>query len=271
MNFDKLKKNESNTLLGCPGNKKNEYNKYLKDIILNNINKNNIFVEPFTGSSIISYNLYMTNDIKCHINDIDHFRIEFYKKCKDLNYMNEINKQLLNIKNQEDYDKLVDKKKINSEYQSYIFSRLYHSYRYGLYDPDKKIKLLNLNWNKFLNNCIDITNQDWKIIMEKYKDDNNAFIYLDPPYLNSFNSFYINYDNNKKDKKDNTIIYIDILNYLKICKCKILMSINKNGITSYLYKDFIKDSYNYSYNFTHKSKELNYKNKDDILIITNFV
>ena len=56
MNFDKLKKNESNTLLSCPGNKKNEYNKYLKDIILNNINKDDIFVEPFTGSSIISYN-----------------------------------------------------------------------------------------------------------------------------------------------------------------------------------------------------------------------
>ena len=38
MNFDKLKKDKKNVLLCCCGNKYNEYNKYLKDIILNNIN-----------------------------------------------------------------------------------------------------------------------------------------------------------------------------------------------------------------------------------------
>ena len=31
--------------------------------------------------------------------------------------------------------------------------------------------------------------------MEEYKDNEKAFIYLDPPYVNSYNENYKNYDN----------------------------------------------------------------------------
>lgn len=277
MNYEKLKKDKNNILLGSMGNKKNEYNKYLKNIILDNINKDTFFIEPFTGSAVISYNLYMTNNINCMINDIDHFRIKFYNDCRDINYMNEINNNLLNIKNKDDFNKYVDKKLINKDYNSYIYSKLINSFRYGLYDDKRKIKLLNLHWNKFLNNCI-ITNNDWRFVMDKYKDVENCMIYLDPPYLNSHNAYYINFDNKYDDKNkkiDNTLIYIDILNYLNISKCKILMSINDNAITRYLYKDYIKNSYNINYNYTHINNENNNdennKNNDNILIISNFL
>ena len=275
MNYEKLKKDKNNILLGSMGNKKNEYNKYLKKIILDNINKDTFFIEPFCGSAVISYNLYMTNNINCMINDIDHFRIKFYNDCKDINYMNTINNNLSNIKNKDDFNKYVDKKLMNKDYNSYIYSKLITSFRYGMYHDKMKIKLLNMCWNDFLNNCI-ITNNDWRFVMDKYKDVENCIIYLDPPYLNSHNAYYINYDDKYDDnnkKIDNTLIYIDILNYLNISKCKILMSINDNAITRYLYKDYIKNSYNINYNYSHINKEDNKtnKNNDNILIISNFL
>ena len=42
--------------------------------------------------------------------------------------------------------------------------------------------------------------------MEEYKDNEKAFIYLDPPYLNSFNK---NYKNSKNSKIDDENIIID--------------------------------------------------------------
>ena len=44
-------------------------------------------------------------------------------------------------------------------------------------------------WIDFFN-ISKITYHDWKEIMEEYKDNEKAFIYLDPPYLNSFNNNY---------------------------------------------------------------------------------
>ena len=74
--------------------------------------------------------------------------------------------------------------------------------------------------------------------MEKYKDDEKAFIYLDPPYLNSFNRNYDQYKTSIDNDNiiiDNLKIYIDIIYYLKNSKHKILFSINNNAITKYLF------------------------------------
>ncbi len=35
-----------------------------------------------------------------------------------------------------------------------------------------------------------------------------------------------------------------MLEFLKECKCKVLFSINNCALTKYIYKDFIKDTYN---------------------------
>jgi site-specific DNA-adenine methylase len=108
-----------------------------------------------------------------------------------------------------------------------------------------------------------------------YKDNENGFIYIDPPYLDSYNASYNSYSNKQIDDEnnviDNTNIYIDLLEYLKNCKCKILFSINENAITKYIYKDYIKKVYNRQYESTqiNKNKEKS-KNKQDVLIICNF-
>ena len=110
--------------------------------------------------------------------------------------------------------------------------------------------------------------------MEKYKDNEDAFIYLDPPYLESYNAGYNKYE--KSIETDGTIIantkiYIDILNYLKNSKCKILFSINKYYITEHIYKDYINKSYNKNYAFTIlNSDKKTIKKNTNILIIANF-
>ena len=66
--------------LGCMGNKKNEL-KLLLPIIEPQITTSTIFVEPFCGSSIVSFNVFkkINKNIEFHINDLDPLRIKFYK------------------------------------------------------------------------------------------------------------------------------------------------------------------------------------------------
>ena len=114
--------------------------------------------------------------------------------------------------------------------------------------------------------------------MEEYKDNEKAFIYLDPPYLNSFNGNYDQYNTSIDENNkiiDNTKIYLDILDYLEISKCKILFSINNNALTNYLYKDYVKEDYSSFYSSTQirkddKNIKTNSKNKENILLISNF-
>ena len=72
--------------------------------------------------------------------------------------------------------------------------------------------------------------------------------------------------------RDNTEMYIILLNFLKNAKCKVLFSINDCAITRYLYKDFIKDTYNKQYQYSQINiKDVKQKKKNtNILIITNF-
>jgi hypothetical protein len=69
-------------------------------------------------------------------------------------------------------------------------------------------------------------------------------------------------------------MYIKLLDILKNWKCKILFSINDCALTNYLYKDFIKESYNHIDKPTYVNiKDLNEnvnKKYTNILIISNF-
>ena len=128
-----------------------------------------------------------------------------------------------------------------------------------------------------------ITNNDFIEVMEEYKENENAFLYLDPTYMDSFNGGYNCYHtknyNNDLTIKDNTYMYIYLLEFLKVCKCKILFSINSNSLTRYLYKDYIKENYKHVYQSSHinieglsldeKGNKIRKKNTN-VLIISNF-
>ena len=261
------------TPLGCMGSKKNEL-KYLLPIIKENINEDTIFIEPFCGSCIVSYNVFKLNVVKgFHINDRDEIRMKFYNNMTDETEREKLYKIEDDIieKGEEEYFKYVDKNKLKTDYISYVIGRRIHKFRYGLFPIATKITSTKIsdNWLEFLTTA-NKTTDDWKVIMEKYKDNKNAFIYLDPPYLESYNANYCKYEKSIETDGtiiDNTKIYIDILNYLKNAKCKILFSINKNAITEHTYKDFINNTYNKKYSNTYTN---NNKKNTDILIITNF-
>lgn len=267
--------------LGCFGNKQKEYKKFLREIIIKELNNDSIFIEPFCGSAVVSFNIYKESLCKnFHINDIEDHRINFYNCIKKddssipllYDFMRDVYK-----KGQEEYKKYINNDNKDT-YLYYIMSRVISSFRYGMYPTTKKINITNpsQNWTNFFK-CSTITNYDWKEIMNEYKDDENAFIYLDPPYMDSCNYDYGKYNKIKKENQynqdflicDNTKIFIDILDYLKNSKCKILFSINSNAITNYIYKDFIKNEYLKKYDNTNKNIEC-HKNKENILIVSNF-
>jgi hypothetical protein len=68
---------------------------------------------------------------------------------------------------------------------------------------------------------------------------------------------------------DNTQIYIHLLDILKY-KCKVLFSINDCAITRYIYKDYIKNTYNHIYQTSHMQNITDKKKKNtNVLIISN--
>ena len=60
---------------------------------------------------------------------------------------------------------------------------------------------------------------NYRDIFEQYEFNDKAFLFLDPPYLLSENSTYIQQD----DEKDMTSILIDIFEFLKTCTCKVML------------------------------------------------
>ena len=265
--------------LGCIGNKKNEL-KILLPIIKKQITNDSIFVEPFCGSCIVSFNVLQTNtNVKIHVNDLDNLRIQFYKNMIDDNErkkLYELEQEVLE-KGIDFYNEIVKGNK--NDYLKYVVSKRIHTFRYGIFPLNKKIilKQISNNWINFFK-CSKLTNKDYKEIFDEYRDNEHAFLYLDPPYRDSFNAGYNTYSKASHDEDlkiiDNTQIYLDFLDFLDNAKCKILFSINDCALTRYLYKDYIKETYNHKYSNSYK----NIKNKNDsktrkhtnILIITNF-
>ena len=272
-------KNLDTIPLGCMGNKKNEL-KLLLPIIEPQITKDTIFVEPFCGSSIVSFNVFkkINKDIEFHINDLDQTRIKFYKNMtveKERDELYKIEKEIVE-KGAEFYYNIV---RGNDDYLKYVISKRIHNFRNGLFPTNKKIIIREIsdNWKEYFNKAI-ITNQDYLNILDKYKDNENAFLYLDPPYMDSFNAGYGTYQNKTHDEDlkiiDNTEMYIKFLDLLKNGKCKILFSINDCVLTNYLYKDYIKETYKHKYQTTYLNIEnLNIgktKKNTNVLVISNF-
>ena len=170
-------------------------------------------------------------------------------------------------------------RKGDDEFLKYIISRRIHAFRNGLYPTTKKIILrpISDNWLKFLNDT-KITNKDYKEIFNEYKDNDKAFLYLDPPYMDSYNAGYNSFQGATHDKDlkiiDNTQMYVDLLDILENGKCKVLFSINDCAITRFLYKSFIKETYNHMYATTHLNilnlNDKKTKKHTEVLIISNF-
>jgi site-specific DNA-adenine methylase len=239
-----------------------------------------ISVELFGGSGYNSLYLFSKNNkIKSIINDNDEKLINFFneiKKNSDL-IIDEYN-YLIDIQpTKEDFLKLkteFDENKSDNARRAilYLFFSKYHGMRKYLYPTNRKINKINKkNYDVFLEwlKNTEFIYGDYKDIYTKISQDKEKqyFIFLDPPYLSSFNSYYSSYRKGTSETKekiiiDNTEMYIDILKYLETSEKKILLIINKFAITEYIYKKYVKGEYNKTYQITKK--------KTQHLIINNY-
>ena len=91
------------------------------------------------------------------------------------------------------------------------------------------------------------------MIFNKYNDENN-FIFLDPPYPETIDPYNkLNFTNED---------HIRLNKCFKNTKCKCLMIINKHPLIEELYKDYIKNEY--------ENKYLLFNKKNTHLIIKNY-
>lgn len=205
------------------------------------------------------------NKIKCHVNDIDHELINFFNTLKTHTnkVINDFN-NLLSFKNEKEYYKIIDlykSKKGNKIERAvlFLFNNKVRGVREGLFPIGKKQNKIKMEDHKIFFEWIQkttFTNYDYEIILRKYKNNKNVFMFLDPPYFSSFNSYYIGF-NVKTTTKDNTIIdntkmLIDIYDYMETSKSYNMLIINKNAITSHIYKKFIVDEYDKIYQMSKK-------------------
>jgi site-specific DNA-adenine methylase len=268
--------NKSDIFIPWYGNKTSEIYK-IEPYFPANYNR---VVEAFGGSGAISNYLYnKNNDIKCHINDNDWGLIILYRQLKKdpLAVINHYNFLKNSYTTKDEYINIIKKYKYqlaNKDKQNLgslilfflkVFNRVSGLCPLG-YTTFNDLDINNYNYffnflNKAKHTCC-----DYSKIFKKYKNDENAFLFLDPPYLYSYNATYKSYSgantNNNNELLDNTGVFIDILNLLKNAKCKIMLIINDNKLVRFLYNDYIKGSYDKLYQTV--------KSKSKHLIITNY-
>ena len=178
------------------GNKRNEFKLFYDELYLNTEIKN--IVEPFCGSSAMSFNLWLDygDAFDYYLNDIDPLLISIYSL-----FMNEsieeivkkVNKIKDTITNKEDFTTFY-KKKEKTIYE-YIISQKYYNMRPGLYNSKMHNKPYSLTKKQLLfiefikNDKVHITNHDWEKVFNNHNNE-KSLILFDPPYLDSCNEFY---------------------------------------------------------------------------------
>ena len=230
--------------------------KFFKQYLPPNIKKT---VEPFCGGGAVSLYLYnINNNIDCFLNDTDTCLINYFldMKTKAQNIVDKVN-NFTDTMTKETFMAEIKKFKTSNysdedrSYYYYFYNKI-HGIRIGMY-PCRTAGKINLEkfqpYLSWVKKAV-FSNDDFNVTLNKFKDDEDAFVFLDPPYMDAHNSNYSLYNKPKIDivddgikKKrmivDNTKIFIDILKFIETAKCKVMLIINKNGITSYIYRDGI--------------------------------
>eukprot|EP01095_Lingulamoeba_sp_RSL-Kostka_P007445 TRINITY_DN2374_c0_g1_i14.p1 TRINITY_DN2374_c0_g1~~TRINITY_DN2374_c0_g1_i14.p1 ORF type:complete len:252 (-),score=22.65 TRINITY_DN2374_c0_g1_i14:156-911(-) len=228
------------------GNKRNE-----ADIILSYVDmkKYDTIVEPLCGSFALSIYCYDTLklDYNYVLNDIDPNLCDFLKDVKingSDKYFKFCQKNLVGLTKKK-FNNIIKKREENL--LNWFFYRKVFGIGCGRF-PNQKLRALKLKkhfvTDKFLNrkNTI-IYNKDYTDILNMYKDKPNVLIYLDPPYVNSYNARY----RNKNNGTDETYYLVEIKKFMEKAKCKVLLSINSNELIKYFFKEFNIQEYDKKY------------------------
>ena len=161
------------------GNKQTDI-KYFEHLLpFKNINT---IIEPFAGTFAVIRNCYYDKKYKRIINDNDKEWIKLLKYIKNKpSYINNLLAKLTTIKNKNDFLNYIKNNPLSDILKKTLLIR-------GMYKMKKNINNIN-ELHKLLKKS-SITNQDACKVLQKYKNNKNAFIFCDPPYLDSNNIDY---------------------------------------------------------------------------------
>ena len=188
--------NKNHFVFGFFGNKREEVHK-IYDTIKDKINDIKYIVEPYAGSAAVSYYISTLHPKKFTyiLNDNDNMLIELYKIMKNKKKSDIFLKKINNILNDDTMNKakymdIVRQKNI----YSWFISHKVFSIRPGLY-PAKGYKYKEILFDAPIINFLRTENViikkgDATKIYIKYSQNKDAFIFMDPPYMQSCNDFY---------------------------------------------------------------------------------
>ncbi len=194
------------------------------------------------------------------LNDNNPFLIQLYETAKDKNKLKDLIKNLNEIAkdiNKEKYNIIIKEKSLIA----WIIKNKIYNIRPGLYPVRERATQYNFD---YLESCpivgflrtekIIFKNIDGIILVNKYKNNDKAFIFLDPPYLKSCNDFYLDASTNVYE-----FLYHNKINTFKSYLC---LCLEDNWIIKLLFNGFIIDTY-------AKKYESGKKRTTTHIIITN--
>lgn len=250
--------NNNHFIIPYAGNKRDEVH-ILYNRIKDKIENIEYIIEPFCGSCAMSYyiSLQHPNKYKYILNDNNIFLVKLLKIMKDNNkyikFVKKINKKLKLINNKFDY---ITHTQPNT-FEGWFIGNKWYCIRPYLYPINRKINNVKENYpiiNFLRTENIVIKSVDGCNIYNKYKNNSKSLILLDPPYLESNNTFYKNptlsiYKNLEDDKN-------------KVISAKICLMLNDN--------DVVKDIFD-NYNLIQYVKQYHTRKKRVLhLLLDNF-
>lgn len=251
------------------GNKRTEA-AYIIENIKDSLLKCDTIVEPYCGSSAISYHISLLypKKFKYILNDNDKQLINLYNLVKDEKELDKLIIKLNDISkdiNKEKYNLL--KKDENTKLENFLYIRMIYQIRPNLFPTEKEQKRIKKDFSyikdlpiiKFLKNeDVEIYNNDGIDILEKYNNNEKNLIILDPPYLMSDNLSY--YSDIKR--KRNIYEYL-FNNDIKKMNASIILILEKIWIIELLFNNCINDEYEKKYfnQNKRKTKHIIIKNK----------
>ena len=236
----------------------------------------NLYIEPFVGSGALFFHLFGSGMHGSVIGDVHSELIDFYNSVKK-GHAKDIYDFMNSHPNEEStYYTIRDEMEVKSELDS--AKRFYYQRKTcfrGMMRYNKKGKF-NIPFGKYTSinfeNLLDrryeellkrteILNCSFEHLFEKYDDQNN-FMFLDPPY----DSTFTDYGYCKFGKEE----HYKLAELFKKTKLKCLMIIGKTAFIVDLYKDYIVGEYDKKYRFKLYDNRIGDEIDNQHLIIKNF-
>lgn len=233
----------------------------------------NIYLEPFIGGGALFFHL---NPQKAVITDVHQELVDFYKSIKEKK-SNEIYQFMEEHKNEEEvYYDVRNNMKISTPLDN--AKRFYYLRKTcfrGMLRYNKKGKF-NIPYGKYktcnyeilkdkkyeeLLEKTEVECKDFSYCFENFDDENN-FMFLDPPYDSEFTDYgYCSFGKEEHEK---------LADFFKKTKIKCLLVIGKTPFISKLYEGFITEEYDKKYKFKLHSGRIGEEINNKHLVIKNY-